>query len=433
MKKLFLFVSVLLLIGFVSGCSKLGNPDVDETSPAVSSVTPSNGAANVAAGQAISITFSESMDESSVQEAFSISPSVSGDYSWSGNTMTFTPITLSYNTAYTCTVGTGAKDQAGNSLESSYVWGFTTIYSDDTGAPTVTSTFPAAGSVNIATLPTVCAAFNEDMNTTSAQSALSIDSIKPTGTFSWIGNTMCFSPSTALGSNATHTCTIGTGAKDMTGNPLASAESWDFTTGSASSTVPTVFLTSPANGANAVSVSSTILIVFSEGMNATSVNNAFLINGATPAGTTEWNGNAMTFTPSSHFANDTTYACTVGAGATSLAGTNMSEYDWSFKTIMAAPYVVSMSPSNGATDVPVSTSISVTFSQSMDTSSLIARINPSPSAGTLVWSDSDTKLTFTPATDLAQDTTYTLTLNVKNTGGIYLETNFTGSFTTGSE
>ena len=82
---------------------------------------------NVLMGTSITVTFSEAMNLASAQSAFSISPSVTGSFSWDGNKMIFTPSSnLAYETTYTVNIGTEAEDLAGSNLESSYNWQFTT-------------------------------------------------------------------------------------------------------------------------------------------------------------------------------------------------------------------------------------------------------------------------------------------------------------------
>jgi len=74
----------------------------------------------------ITLTFSKSMNQSSVQSAFSTSPATTGSFSWDANNMTYTPDSnLAYSTTYTVTVGTGAMDLAGNNLQSPHSWQFT--------------------------------------------------------------------------------------------------------------------------------------------------------------------------------------------------------------------------------------------------------------------------------------------------------------------
>jgi len=101
---------------------------IDKTAPAISSTDPANNAANVAVGLgSIKIFFSEPMDQNSVQNAFSVNPSVNGAFSWDGNTMIYTlSSSLSLSTTYTVAIGTGAKDLPGNPLSSAYSFPFTT-------------------------------------------------------------------------------------------------------------------------------------------------------------------------------------------------------------------------------------------------------------------------------------------------------------------
>jgi len=106
-----------------------GKFEIDTTIPQVTSVTPTNGATDVPAGTTVAAVFSEAMDRTSAQAAFSISPEVSGSFSWSGDerTMTFIPGTvLRGSRLYSVGIGTGAKDRAGHNLASAFASSFTT-------------------------------------------------------------------------------------------------------------------------------------------------------------------------------------------------------------------------------------------------------------------------------------------------------------------
>ena len=82
---------------------------------------------NVLTGTTITVTFSKAMNETSAENAFSISPPVTGSFTWDGNKMIFTPSSnLAYGTTYTVNISTEAEDLAGNDLESSYSWQLTT-------------------------------------------------------------------------------------------------------------------------------------------------------------------------------------------------------------------------------------------------------------------------------------------------------------------
>ena len=103
----------------------------DTTPPTVTTSSPAPGASSVAPSTSVSVSFSEAMNQSSAQSAFSLVSSgggsaVSGSFTWSGNTMTFTPSTpLSNGVGYTVTVSTGATDSSGNALHSAYTSSFT--------------------------------------------------------------------------------------------------------------------------------------------------------------------------------------------------------------------------------------------------------------------------------------------------------------------
>ena len=104
---------------------------LDTTPPTVSSTSPPNGETDVAVNTAITATFSEAMDPSTINTAsFFVndgSTNIAGQVAYSGTTATFTPTTnLDYSATYTATITTGAEDLAGNALEADYTWSFTT-------------------------------------------------------------------------------------------------------------------------------------------------------------------------------------------------------------------------------------------------------------------------------------------------------------------
>jgi methionine-rich copper-binding protein CopC len=118
---------------------------VDDTDPTVVSVVPADDAEDVALDTTIVITFSEAMNNLSVQVGFTISPGIVGPtYSWNtdGRVVTITwPADLAQNTEYTITVGVEAMDVAGNGLVSVFTSSFTTVLdTDGDGTPDATDT-----------------------------------------------------------------------------------------------------------------------------------------------------------------------------------------------------------------------------------------------------------------------------------------------------
>ena len=115
----------------VSGCGGGGggsSATPDTTPPTVSSTNHANNATNVAVNSAVTATFSEAMSAATITTAtFALNNGATGTVTYTGTTATFTPTgNLAYSTAYTATITTGAKDNAGNAMAADYTWSFTT-------------------------------------------------------------------------------------------------------------------------------------------------------------------------------------------------------------------------------------------------------------------------------------------------------------------
>jgi hypothetical protein len=216
------------------------------STPAVVSTDPANLATNVLPNKIITATFNMAMDPLTINSATFLlkqgATSVLGVITYSGTTATFTPaVSLNANTVYTATITTGAKNPAGNPLVADYVWSFTT------GAiPTVTSTDPANGAVNVALNKIITATFSMAMDpaTINATTFLLRQGVTAIpGVVTYSGTTATFTPAAPLASNTVYTATITTGAKNVAGNALAANYVWSFTT---MAPVPTNLLGSAA-------------------------------------------------------------------------------------------------------------------------------------------------------------------------------------------
>jgi len=109
--------------------------------------------------------------------------------------------------------------------------------------PTITDVSPEDEATDVSVGTAISATFSEAMNEASAESAFSVDSV--TGTFSWDGNTMTFTPSANLAYNTTYTATVSTAAEDLAGNNLADDYTWAFTTELEPTPTPTPTPTPP--------------------------------------------------------------------------------------------------------------------------------------------------------------------------------------------
>jgi hypothetical protein len=106
----------------------------------VAATTPARGATGVPLASTITVSFGGAMVQNTAEAAFTITPTVAGSFSWSDNTMTFTPTApLAAGTTYSCTVGTGATAQDGSQIIKPYQWAFTTVPPPDTITVTTTA------------------------------------------------------------------------------------------------------------------------------------------------------------------------------------------------------------------------------------------------------------------------------------------------------
>jgi hypothetical protein len=390
----------------------------DTTSPTVTANTPTG--TGVSVSTVITVTFSEAMNHASAEGAFSIAPPVAGSFSWSGDMMVFTPdADLECNTTHHVTIGTGAMDLAGNSLEAPFIWEFATA-----PPPTVTANTPTGAGVSVSTAITVT--FSEAMNQASAESAFSIAS-PVAGSFIWYGDMMVFTPDANLAYGTTYEVTIGTGAMDLAGNPLEDPFIWEFTTVPEPDTTPPTVTTNTPTGTG-VSVSTVITVTFSKAMNQASAEGAFSI--APPVtGSFSWSGDMMIFDPDTNLAYGTTYAVTIGTGAMDLAGNSLGDpFNWDFTTAseeapeqdITPPTVTTNAPTGAGVSVP--TVISVAFDEVMNHASAEGAFSINPDVdGSFSWSG--TTMIFDPDTNLAYDTTYAVTIG---TGAMDLAGNSLG-------
>jgi hypothetical protein len=308
-----------------------------------------------AINQKVTATFSEAMDPATIIDStFTVTgPSLTPvggavTYDATNHIATFTPTsTLAPSIEFTATITTGAQSLADNApLAANFVWTFTTGTSSDTTDPAVTATNPADLSLGISTNQKIGATFNEGMNSstlTAATFTLSGPGSTPvpgTVTYTTIGKTATFTPTSALASNTMFTATITTGAQNLAGNPLASAFTWSFTTSATpDSTAPTVSSTAPIDSAPNVSLSAAANATFSEAMDPSTITpTTFTLTGpgATPVtGKVSYDvtDQIATFTPASALTTGTTFTATLTTGAKDLAGNALAtDFVWSFTT-----------------------------------------------------------------------------------------------------
>lgn len=317
---------------------------VDVTPPTVLSVVPAASSASVSTTTKVSVTFSEPVSETTLTSStFTLkqgTTNVSGTISYTGSVATFTPsTTLLANKVYTGTITTGVKDPAGNAIAALYTWSFTTSSTADVTPPTVSSVTPSLNATSVALNSKLTITFSESMDASTINATnftLKQGSTTVQGTVSYTGTTATFTPATALSGNTQYTASISAGAKDASGNALASAYSWSFTT-LADIVPPTILSVTPLNNATNIAVNTKLIVTFSEPMTSSSINSSTftLTQGSTSiSGSVIYSGTTATLTPSASLTGNTVYTGTITTVAKDAAGNALaSNYVWTFTTV----------------------------------------------------------------------------------------------------
>jgi|GEM_PF-6125061 len=301
----------------------------------------------------------------------------------------------------------------------------------DVTPPTVVGSRPEHLATGVAPDTNITVSFSELMEEAVTGAAFSISPAAP-GSLSWSAGNMTFDPSAPLASETEYSVTVKGTAVDRSGNRLDGNR--DGSSGGSPlddhvfrfTTVvvppPNITAVQPPPGATGVQPNARITVSFSQPMDRPATEAAFSMDPAT-AGTFSWDAGSgeMTFTPSANLVDKGTYNCTVTHLAAGLAGkpldgnqdgilTNdsLDDFSWGFSVDdWIPPTVVSVSPEDGASAVPISSRIVVGFSEPMDGPSVEAALSADPAIrGGLSWNG--TFLTLSPDAGLESDTEYTL-------------------------
>jgi hypothetical protein len=328
-------------------------------------------------------------------------------------------------------------------------------------APTVSQVNPIDMAMDIPIDTTIEAVFTATMDPatlTTSTFTLQRETKQIPGSVTCSGTRVVFKPYENLSYSCGYTATINTMVKDTKGIPIARDRVWTFTTIKAPETItptpnpaPEVVSVNPLNQTNNVPLNTTIEVVFSRQMDAaTFTASTFILQKGTKlvSGLVTCSGTRAVFKPYEALSYSSVYTATIKTGVKDWVGISIiKDQVWTFTTIKApeaisptptpnpAPDVVSVSPVNQTTGVPLNTTIEAVFSREMDpttltTSTFTLQQGTKTIPGSVTCSG--TRVVLVPANALSYQSVYTavITPGVKDLQGKSIAEDYKWSFTT---
>ncbi len=396
------------------------NDSLDLTAPTVTQFSPADGASAVPTYANIALTFSEAIERGtgtirivassptgSVRESFDVA--TSSRLTLSGDTLLIDPtLNLAGNTRYYVTFSPDSvKDPSGNGYAGTTSYDFLTAASD-TSAPKVLSYSPADGSTGVDTAANIALTFNELIQRgagtiylrSGSSSGTIVESFNAASSdrLSIAGTTLTVDPTANLSGSTRYYLTFGSGTvKDLAGNNYSGTTGYDFQTGVADLTAPTITQFSPADGTTGVATYANIALTFSEAIRKgtgtielrTALNELLESFDVVASDRVSLSGNVLKIDPTTYLSGETAYVLTLAAGVVEDLSGNASagSSSYGFTTGVAdtnAPAVASFAPADGASEVLPAASIKVVFDEAIQRGTGTIAIRAGADDGTLL-------------------------------------------------
>jgi RHS repeat-associated protein len=413
----------------------------DTVVPAILTTSPPNGSSNVGDNAEVRLVFSKSINPltvnaSTIQLSGAGITEVPDSINFSNNSQTALLVPhapLPDGTQMTLTIS-GVTDVAGNAVPTQTTQ-FTTATGPDVVPPFVVSASPIQGAQNVPLNAIVSLQMSQPVDpgtvnggTLTLTNSSNGQTVAGTYAVSADGLTITFVPGASLAASTSYSVSFpgagsGSGIADLAGNSLQVSSSINFTTGTTANTGgPQVVGVSPANAAAAVPINAQVVIQFNEPISAANLSGVTLSasSGAVNVSQSLTGGNQrLTLLPAVPLSPSTAYTLTI-AGVQDFSGNVLpSPTVVSFTTGTGADLtsatVEGVNPTSNATGVSANSTVTVTFSKSIDpltvttgTMQLIPTSTRIPVAGTAT--STGGSATFTPNQPLDLLTQYELQL-----------------------
>ncbi len=389
------------------------NPWTFETvclDPFVQFTDPYNEQVDVPLDYSITVDFSKEVDNTTL--VWTIGPDPGGwTENWGPQNRT---LLLDHSSLFTdCTIYTveivDIQDLGGGHLVAGPITPNPWRFASTCANPFIITTSPYDGQQNVQVDEDISVGFSEGVNRNTF--SWTIDPIVPGGwSENWLAGDVAVQLSHVVGFSQCTDYTVDVVyVEDPDGNPLIPGfvpNPWTFNT---TCTLPVITDTYPANGTTDIPLNAPLIVNFSRDMNASTL--AWGI-GPDPGGWSEgWQNNnrTLTLTHSNPYVEAMTYLATISYledkdGNVIFPGP--APNPWQFTTASQDPFVLLTDPMHGQNDVPLDYTINITFSEPMNTGTVLWTIGPDPGGWTEQWTGG-TLLTLTHSNPFTECLMYT--------------------------
>ena len=353
--------------------------------PTILNTSPVNGAVFVPVNSPLRVEFSERMDPSTLTPANfvvtgnTVSQTVGGmiQVDSDGTTASFVPDQpLPIGRSFRMTLNTNVTDAAGNRLNGTRSFIFTTAFENDLEAPSVLAVSPTDSASDVALNALVSIQFSEPLDRINILAGLDIkddsgNSVPGSIALASGNRQVNFTSESALDANTVYTVDLSDQISDVAGNTLASSQTFSFETGDAADiAAPGFTVLNPPNGATGVGTNIAITGEFTERVSPVRFN-ARLTNLSNNRGVPldvvfDSDLLGVTLTPQVVLEPNVRYdldLTEVRDLSGNLRATNNQRFTTAEGEDDEAPFVQISSIADGQTDVPVNAMFSVTFNE----------------------------------------------------------------------
>ncbi len=359
---------------------------VDTTPPKVT-ISPANGTTNVGLNAQIVLTFSESINPTTITPntlaLFNGDTPLGYSYTISADNRT---VVLNYALPAGATITVAATnlitDFSGNALANTTSQ-FATTPPVSNSAPSVISMRPGNGATNVAASTVITLFASAPMNAGTLTGALHIAQngaiVSGTATVGGNGQSIEFTPSSALNAGATVQVFLDSTAQDIYGNYLSSFSGQFTVAGSPTNTAAAVQAVNPFPNATNVPLNTVIQIAYNQPLLAGSINSTNVVlyeystgKYLTPTLSLSANGQVINIKPTSNLIAASQYYAYIsyGGSVTNADGVAVRAYELNFTagvaTDTAAPTILSLAPPNSAANIGTNTLVSVNFNKAIN-------------------------------------------------------------------